>query len=294
MRQITEQQPIAQEPQQLIEQVRHRLNGHGLGKGWGDLSHQSHIRGSAVLFLLTSHRTTPDKAPEPCLLLNKRSQKVLQPGDLCCPGGGVERVDRLLAPLMRLPQSPLRQWPQGRQWQARDPNGAKALAVLLTTALREAYEEMRLNPICVSFLGPLPAQKLIMYERLIYPLAGWMPPHQRLKPNWEVERLVYIPLARMLEPANYARLKLSFSSDNKHVRRKDEFPCFIHQGRQGREVFWGATFRIAMDFLNQVFGFQLPDLAHASILARHLGRTYLSGSIMAAKRHSGVENEHDY
>lgn len=291
---FSEQQPVVQDPDQLITQVRQRLNGNTLGKGWGNLNHLGRIKGSAVLFLLTTHQTDPHQSPEPCLLLNKRSQKVLQPGDLCCPGGGVEPIDRWLAFLMRLPLSPLRRWPQGRHWQYKDPKRAKGLAVLLTTALREAYEEMRLNPLRVSFLGPLPAQQLIMYERLIYPLAGWMPPHQDLAPNWEVERIVYIPLARLLEPANYARLKLTFKSGNQSMQRKDDFPCFIHHGNQGKEVFWGATFRIATDFLQQVFGFQLPDLNHAPIYERHLDQTYLSGSIVTGNSQNRVENKNDY
>jgi hypothetical protein len=57
------------------------------------------VKGSAVLFLLTTCPGAKGRGFQPCLLLNKRSQQVLQPGDLCCPGGGVEKRDRLLSRL---------------------------------------------------------------------------------------------------------------------------------------------------------------------------------------------------
>jgi 8-oxo-dGTP pyrophosphatase MutT (NUDIX family) len=274
---------IATHPRQLIQQVRRQLNGEAFSGNWDDLSVQSNIKRSAVLLLLTMHQRHAGAPFEPCLLLNKRSEKVLQPGDLCCPGGGVGRLDRWAAPFMQGPLTPLTRWPGWQRWRSGNTGRARGLALLLATGLREAWEEMRLNPFRVTFLGPLPVQKLIMFDRLIYPLAGWVPSNLRLKPNWEVARIVYIPLARLLEPTHYARLRLSAMARNHLTPRKEDFPCFIHQDRNGEEIFWGATFRIAIDFLNQVFGFELPDLKETPIRNKRLGPAYLNGSLMDPK-----------
>lgn len=285
---------IADNPKQLIQQVRQSLNDKGLDKDWGNFSGLGNVKGSAVLLLLTMYQSHPDIPAEPCLLLNKRSDKVLQPGDLCCPGGGVERLDKWLAPAMQCPLSPLRRWPSWSGWRAGHPGKAKGLALLLTTALREAFEEMRLNPLKVHFLGPLPVQQLIMFERLIYPLAAWVPSRQRLKPNWEVARIVRIPLKRLLDPGNYGRYRISYMANQKRLQRQDDFPCFIHQRRNGQEVLWGATFRIAMDFLEQVFGFELPDLSNAPVREKYLGSGYLNGSLMTQNNPDLPESLEDY
>ena len=67
---------------------------------------------SAVLFLLGMSPLQNGLAPEPCLILNKRSARVKQAGDLCCPGGGVQPgLDGLLARSMTLPGMPIWRWP---------------------------------------------------------------------------------------------------------------------------------------------------------------------------------------
>jgi hypothetical protein len=165
---------------------------------------------------------------------------------------------------------------------------------LFTTALREAFEEMRLNPLRVEFLGPMAVQPLIMFERVIYPLAAWVPPHQTLKPNWEVERIVHIPLTRLLDPVNYARFRLTFDKAKGQVHRKEDLPCFIHRRRNGHEVLWGATFRITLDFMKQVFDFNLPDLTHTPIHFRDLSKTYLNGSLMSQTGYNPPGAEGDY
>jgi 8-oxo-dGTP pyrophosphatase MutT (NUDIX family) len=231
-----------------------------------------------VLFLLTPRSTEDGRPAEPCLLLNKRSRQVLQPGDLCCPGGGIEPKDRLLSHALQWPFFPLQKWPVWKRWKQASSHSARRLALLLTTALRESWEEMRLNPFKVAFMGPLPIQKLVMFKREIYPLAGWVPQGQPLVPNWEVERIVHLPLRRLLQERYYARYRLSFDTAQGAARRKEDFPCFVHHGRNGKEILWGATFRITMDFLKLVFGFDLPNLSRAPVIQRRLDETYLNGS----------------
>ncbi len=280
--------------QDLAQRIRQRLDLEGIPGGWADLSANGKTKGSAVLFLITPHPVAPGRRPEPCLLLNKRSVDVLQPGDLCCPGGGVERYDKILARLMHWPLSPLRKWPSWKKWRSNHRNTAIELATLLTAGLREGWEEMRLNPFNVMFLGCLPVQKLIMFERHIYPLVGWVANHRNLVPNWEVERIVHIPLLRLMDPQRYGRYNLTFHTRQGVSHRNEQFPCFVHQGRNGREVLWGATFRITMDFLRVVFGFELPDLKGAPVIDRQLGQTYLNGSLMQARIKRHHEQDDDF
>lgn len=280
MDRTAEHQAMPRYDNELIERVRNHLNGYGLDPDWGGFSDRMALKGSAVLFLLTLCPINQSKGHEPCLLLSKRSRKVLQPGDLCCPGGGVERHDRLLSHILHWPLSPLRKWPSWKKWKARDLRKANDLALFLTTALREGWEEMRLNPLKVIFLGPLQVQKLIMFDRRIYPQVGWIPPDLPLVPNWEIERLVRIPLRKLLDTRHYARYRLSFKTADGWRQRRDDMPCFIHRGRNGDDVLWGATFRITMDFLRRIYGFELPDLGDAPVINRRLGEAYLNSSTL--------------
>jgi 8-oxo-dGTP pyrophosphatase MutT (NUDIX family) len=210
----------------ILHLIREKLNGDGLSMDWRVLNRQKKTRGSAVMFLLSRHRFDGQNDLEPCLVLNKRSQRVLQPGDLCCPGGGVEPLDRLLSQMLRWPFSPLFRWPPWRHWQDKDPQLARGLSLMFGTGLREAWEEMHLNPLRVTFLGPLQVQRLIMFKRSIYPLACWVPSIDGLQPNWEVERIVLIPLRQLMQAHRYGRYRLRFVADGVETQRKEDFPFY--------------------------------------------------------------------
>ncbi len=272
-------QNILNSSSELIRHIESRLNGNGIAANWLGTDGNAGGKGSAVLFLLSQRRADLSGEPEPCLLLNKRSQRVLQPGDLCCPGGGVAAVDKLLSRLMCMPFSPLKKWSQWPRWRVEHPEIAQRLALLLTTGLREAWEEMRLNPLKVSFMGPLPVQQLILFKRHIFPLAAWAPSFQRLRPNWEVERLVHVPLRQLLDPGNFGRYRLTFKNSQGKLHRQKDFPCYIHQGKRETEILWGATFRIAIDFLKFVFDFHLPAKDTLPVVRGKRGKTYLNGSL---------------
>ncbi len=279
---------------EVVDRIRRALDGNGLHTDWGRSIGRGQIKESAVLFLLTQRQVEDGQPLEPCLLLNKRSQQVLQPGDLCCPGGGIEPKDRLLSLALRWPNSPLRKWPGWKRWKRQPAKSADGLSLLLATALRESWEEMRLNPLKVAFMGPLPVQKLVMFKREIYPLVGWVPHGQALVPNWEVERIVHLPLRRLLQNRYYARYRLTFDTGREVSRRNEDFPCFIHHGRNGKEILWGATFRITMDFLNLVFGFAMPDLNNAPVIHRRLDEVYLNGSRTHPPRPPQREERDDF
>lgn len=212
---------------------------------------------SAVLMLLCEESILSRGTSQPCLILNKRSADVRQPGDLCFPGGGISpRMDSALSRLLRAPGSPLRRWPHYRRWvhEKRDP----VLPLLTAAALREAYEEMRLNPWNTTFLGLLPPQGLRVMKRAIHPVAAWLRRPQAFVPNWEVERVVVLPIAGLLDPSRHGRLRVRYSSGDPPVqdRLREEFGCFDLDG----EILWGLTYRMVEQFLELVLGFSLPAL----------------------------------
>jgi hypothetical protein len=236
---------------------------------------------SAVLFLIGMSCQEKDFSDTPCLILNKRSLKVRQPGDLCCPGGGISsRVDSFLSKILYLPGSPLTRWPHWKMWHKHRRREAQDLALLLATCLREGLEEMCVNPLGIKFLGPLPSQKLIMFQRVIYPMVCRIGRQKRFIPNWEVEKIVYIPFRNLLNPSLYARYRLKIETSQEQEKHPDirDYPCFIHHSGDSTEVLWGATFRITMVFLEIVFGFKPPDMASLPVVFGSLDKNYLTGN----------------
>jgi hypothetical protein len=271
-------QNLLRQPPRLIKHITRRL--------YARISRQSVFPGdgidwqsaSAVLFLLGRHPQTGSLSGEPCLILNKRSTRVRQPGDLCCPGGRVSRrLDAGLATLLKLPILQLARWPHWPQWRKTRPRDAKWLRLLLATGVRESIEEMRLNPFGLAFLGPLPAQPLVMFQRIIYPLVVWVSGQKRFYPNWEVEKIIYIPLRDLLNSTRYARYRLRFEAQST-TPQINTFPCFRYAKGNKEEVLWGATYRITAVFLDCVFGFVPPDLNSLSEIHGSLSRSYLNNT----------------
>lgn len=275
---LIDMQALPKTNHSLIELVQERIQRQGLAP-FGFNANGDLRRISAVLFLLAQG---DDKTPY--LILNKRSDRVRQPGDLCCPGGGVSPyVDSLVAKWLRLPQTPLSRWNNGQWWRHHRFADFQKLSLLLATALREGLEEMRLNPFGVRFLGPMPPQQLVMFKRAIYPLVGWVDRQKRFFPNWEVEKIVWIPMASFFDRANYARYRISFSveNDNGETIPDRVLPCFVHRHNGQDELLWGATYRMVMQFLSTVFDYDPPPMESLPAIYRRLGQRYLNGSVVS-------------
>ncbi len=235
---------------------------------------------SAVLFLLGPPPKQKGSFSAPCLILTKRSLKVKQPGDLCCPGGRVSRhLDPFLAKLLYLPGTPLTRWRCWSEWRKKRPRELQTLALNLATSLRESFEEIRLNPFGIKLLGPLPSQRLVMFKRIIFPLVCWAPIQKRFFLNWEVEKMVFIPIKHLLNPSKYARYRIQVDTAANGMQQihTNDYPCFIHEEPNGSEILWGATFRIVIDFLAIAYGFTLPDIESLPVIFRTLDENYLTG-----------------
>jgi hypothetical protein len=238
------------------------------------------VAASSVLFLLGHLAGPAGQSRRTCLVLNKRSSKVRQPGDLCCPGGTVEhRLDPLLSQLLFIPGSPLTRWAHWRKFRRRWPDQARMLPLLLAAALREGWEEMRLNPMGLSFLGVLPAQRLLLFQRVIHPMVAWINTQTRFLTGCEVERIVAVPLSSLLNPAHYAVYRPCVPAGVRerfnHVPR--DFPCFLHEEDGHIELLWGATYRIVERFLELVFEFRPPDPSRLPLIPGVIDENYMSG-----------------
>lgn len=261
-------------PSVLCDHIRNRLAGDASG-GWPrNLFLSSNRRDASVLLLFTQRN---GDVSTPCLMLNKRSAKVGQPGDLCYPGGGIRHVDELLAGFQRFPAAHLPKWPAWRKWRAKADGSDRQLALLLTAGLRESWEEMRLNPFRVSFLGPLPPQRLVMFQRTIHPMVGWVHRQKQFKPNWEVERIVPIPLDRLFDTRYYGCYRLTMRRDTGPSLHKKDFPCFIFENNQHREILWGASYHITMSLLSICFDFTPPPIERLQVIEMRLGPSYFNG-----------------
>lgn len=280
------------DPERLMPHVRRALWAHAEGRPIFDTAAADLPAASAVLLLL-GHcgEASGPAAGETCLILNKRSVRVRQPGDLCCPGGSVSpRFDFFAARLLEMPFFPLQRWPFWRRWRRERPLEARWLSLYLATGLREGFEEMRLNPLRIRFLGPLPHHRLVLFRRLIYPLVAWVPHQRRFQINWEVQTIVKIPLRSLLDPTCYIcyRLRLAtVKSEAPPVADTRDHPGFRLQGAHGGELLWGATYRIAMGFLKAVFDFTPPPLEALPVIDGRLDRTYLTGDRAPEKSHFG-------
>ena len=235
---------------------------------------------AGVIMLLGDRPGRQGRGAEPCVVLNKRSLKVRQPGDLCFPGGSMAPlVDPYLARIFSLPFNSLGRWPYWRKWRQTHRSPARSLSILWATGLRESLEEMRLNPWGVRFLGPLPPQSLVMFKRTIYPMVGWIKRQKQFFPNWEVEKVVHLPLKDLLNPTYYGRYRLQFED---HPGRGPfapirSYPCFRLPAPNDGEILWGATYRITLGFLKLIFGFEPPAPETLPVVEGMLDATYLTG-----------------
>jgi 8-oxo-dGTP pyrophosphatase MutT (NUDIX family) len=111
-----------------------------------------------------------------------------------------------------------------------------------SAALREAREELGLDPARVEVLGQLPVYDTITGFR-IHPVVGWIEPPLALVPDpFEVADVFEVPLAWALDARNHERG--SYERDG--LRR--EFFVLRWQDR----YIWGATAGILVNFARRL------------------------------------------
>jgi len=114
---------------------------------------------------------------------------------------------------------------------------------------------------------------------VIQPLVGWVNGQNQFVPNWEVAKVVAIPLRELFDPRRHARYRMHVSPQfsRKINRRTEDFPCFPHQNGTQVDILWGATFRIVLLLLERLFGFRAPDPDLLPIVPGLLDEGYING-----------------
>ena len=162
---------------------------------------RSDLVAAAVLLPITDHR-------EPHLLFTKKTASVPHhQGQFSFPGGVVEEGD----------------------------------ASRVETALREAWEEVRLPASAVEVLGLLDDTETRATPFIITPVVGIVTDHVDFVPDGrEIERVLEVPLRVLRDPAIFHTETWERSGE----------PHLVYFYRVSEEdVIWGATARILRQFL---------------------------------------------
>lgn len=213
--------------------------------------------------------------------LIKRSALVPQGGDLSCPGGILDPAfDRLLCRIIRYGLPPVLKGDARKYAEIRGNESFLYTSLFLANAMRESWEEIRLNPFNTTFLGPLPCYNLTLFTKTIFPVVGLVKQDKPYHLNGEVDKIVEIPIASFFEEDNYAMYSLEASGPLNDTRdRQWDFPCLVHTDSAGKEeILWGATFNIIMSFLKIIFDFDLSEITPTRIITRALDDAYLTGN----------------
>lgn len=121
----------------------------------------------------------------------------------------------------------------GGGWEASD-------ADIVATALREAQEEIGVQPTQVEVLGQLSPLYVFASNNLVYPTVGWIDHRPAFEPDpFEVALLLELPLRDLLDPGN-------LRSEQWQLRdRAAQVPFYYIQ----KQTIWGATAMILSELL---------------------------------------------
>jgi len=220
------------------------------------------------------------RAAEHVIVLTKRSAYVPQPGDLCCPGGGMDRArDALLGRLIARRHLPVPLLGPLDHLRSLERRQRRVFALLWAAVLRECWEEMRLRPWNVEFLGGLPVQQLQNFPTFIFPMVGRIRNAWRPRLNREVERIVRVPIRSFLDPSNYAVYSQRIPSSLREKLAMDrwELPCLVIEEDGREEILWGATFRIVFQFVQSVTDLRPESIHPRRRIERDLPLDYFTG-----------------
>jgi 8-oxo-dGTP pyrophosphatase MutT (NUDIX family) len=123
---------------------------------------------------------------------------------------------------------------------------------LMQTALREAHEEVGLDPASVEIVGELDHLATIMSRSFIVPFVGFLPGRPELVPSpAEVELILHVPLVDLLDPEAYHEERWGLPPMDRPL------VFFEIEG----DTIWGATGAMLRNFLALVTGTPWRDAA---------------------------------
>ncbi len=119
---------------------------------------------------------------------------------------------------------------------------------IIGTALREAHEEIGLNPSDVKILGQMESFTTIT-NYLVTPIIGLIPwPYSFVPEPQEVSRVFTIPMDWMADPVHYEIRKRELPSDFP-VPLQFQHLQLIYFKQYDGETLWGATAGITLNLL---------------------------------------------
>jgi 8-oxo-dGTP pyrophosphatase MutT (NUDIX family) len=128
----------------------------------------------------------------------------------------------------------------------------------VTTALREAYEEVGLDPSLVDLVGWLSPVMTFAPGSAIWPVVGVLAgrPDLVIQPS-EVERVFTVPLAQLIQDGVFLEERWKRPGPRPGADADGYFP--IQFFRVPGDVIWGATARVLTELLCLVTGATWPD-----------------------------------
>ena len=109
-----------------------------------------------------------------------------------------------------------------------------------SAALREAFEEVGLDPESVRLLGTLTPLPIPVSGFMLTTVLGTTPERPPVRPaSAEVDRIIEVPLAHLLDPARHRRV----------VRHRDGVEFDMPFFDVGGEQVWGATAMVLAEFV---------------------------------------------
>jgi|GEM_PF-96277 len=166
----------------------------------GDVSAEDGVRDAAVLAPVI------DRAGADHVMFTKRAEHLTDhPGQMSFPGGGREPED----------------------------------ADLLATALREANEEVGLEPAEADVVGHLTDIRTVTNYR-VRPFVGRVPDREYVPRDSEVAEIAILPVSGLVDPANYE----SERRDHPHYGE-----IRLHFFHVGGYTVWGATANMLVQLL---------------------------------------------
>jgi 8-oxo-dGTP pyrophosphatase MutT (NUDIX family) len=172
-------------------------------------------RDAAVLVPVIT-REHPERYGGAHLLFTKRADHLGEhPGQMSFPGGGREPVD----------------------------------VDLTATALREAREEIGLDPASAEVIGRLDDIRTIT-SYAVRPFVARVPDREYVPDEREVAEVVILPVEALTDPDNY---------DSERREHPHYGETRLHFFRVGDYVVWGATANILVQFLELTTDWRVPE-----------------------------------
>jgi 8-oxo-dGTP pyrophosphatase MutT (NUDIX family) len=111
-------------------------------------------------------------------------------------------------------------------------------STLLDTALREAQEEVAIDPATVDVLGAFPVMSTLTSGIIVAPFAGIIPASTDLKPcPMEVAEIFAVPLSALTDKR--------YRGEYQWSENRSKFPAILYGG----QTIWGLTLRITENLL---------------------------------------------